>query len=420
MEIAMTDIPKIAQLRDHLSISETVTGLILSGKQTVTGFNSEYFSGDYAKMIQDIKLGVPESELVIKYGNTIIQTARHAAKSVNGLGTELDWREVIHKSYKNQIIADELQKALKQLERGESDKLGDTLRRINATHSQAQKLRSVRANEIQDEYTPMIKSGSLAIDTHIGGLPSVGVMVLGAKTYTGKTTVAISILDNYLREYPDREALFVTLEDMNEGWKFRAKTILGNRAGSFWQRIHVMEFAKNMDEVIEEASRFENIGLIVVDFLDLMAKENDLSAFEELYRTASMGSKTLAAQSKFRQMPVIMLAQFGKTLYSGGVPTPHVLKYTGEDKAYHICLLYHAENDFYADNDDSPYVLPPEKGKAYMIYWKVKNARPHDGEFPGAIQLPWEPRTGYALNNEGIWFSLATETRRETPKKNRR
>ena len=80
----MTDIPKIAQLRDHLSISETVTGLILSGKQTVTGFNSEYFSGDYAKMIQDIKLGVPESELVIKYGNTIIQTARHAAPIVTG------------------------------------------------------------------------------------------------------------------------------------------------------------------------------------------------------------------------------------------------------------------------------------------------------------------------------------------------
>lgn len=416
----MTDTPKIAALRDHLSISETVAGLILYGKQTVTGYNPEYFSGDYSKLIKDVKDGVPESELIVKYGNTLIQTARHAAKSVNGLGTELDWREVIHKSYKNQTIADALEQAKKQLERGESDKFGETLRRINATHSQAQKLRSVRASEIQDEYTPMMKSGSLAIDTHIGGLPSVGVMVLGAKTYTGKTTVAISILDNFLREYPDREALFVTLEDMNEGWKYRAKTILGSRADSFWERVHVMEFAKNMDEVIEEASRFENIGLVIVDFLDLMAKETDLSAFEELYRTASMGSKTLAAQSKYRQMPFILLAQFGKTLYQGGVPTPHVLKYTGEDKAYHICLLYHAENDFYADNEDSPYVLPAEKGKAYMIYWKVKNARPHGGDFPGAIQLPWEPRTGYALGDEGKWFSLAEETKRETPKKNGR
>lgn len=416
----MIEIPKIPQLRNHLSVSETTFGLILSGVQTSTGFNPDYFSGDYGKMLKDFQEGASQEDLVAKYGTTLVQTARQAARSVNGLGTELDWRELVHTVYKNEVIADALHQAIKQLERGDSNKLGDTLRRINATFSQSQKLRSVRASEIQDEYTPMMKSGALAIDHHIGGLPSVGVMVLGAKTYTGKTTVAISILDNFLREYPEREALFVTLEDMNEGWKFRAKTILGSRADSFWERIHVMEFAKNMDEVIEEASRFENIGLVVVDFLDLMAKENDLSAFEELYRTASMGSKTLAAQSKYRQMPFILLAQFGKTLYSGGVPTPHVLKYTGEDKAYHICLLYHAENDFYADNDDSPYVLPAEKGKAYMIYWKVKNARPHDGEFPGAIQVPWEPRTGYALNDEGRWFSLATETRRETPKKNGR
>lgn len=409
----MTDTPKIAQLRDHLSVSEVVVGLMLLGKQTSTGYNPDHFSGEYAKIVKDIQAGVGQADLYVRY-KSLIEPARHAAKSVNGLGTELDWHEVINNSYKNETLADGLQKALKQLERGETDKFGETLRRINGTYSQAQKLRSVLASEIKDEYTPMMKSGSLAIDTHIGGLPSVGIMVLGAKTYTGKTTVAISIMDNFLREYPDRECLFVTLEDMNEGWKFRANSILGKRSNDFWKRIHVMEFAKNMEEVIEEASRFENLGLIVVDFLDLMAKETDLSAFEELYRSASMGSKTLAGQSKYRQMPVILLAQFGKTLYKGGVPTPHVLKYTGEDKAYHICLLYHAENDFYADNDESPYYLPTEKGTAYMIYWKVKNARPHDGDFPGAIQLPWEPRTGYALGVEGRWFSLAQETKRET------
>lgn len=416
----MTEIPKIPQLRDHLSVSETVFGLILSGKQTTTGYSHEKFGGEYSKILKDYQGGMSEADLIVKYGTNTIQAARHAAKSVNGLGSELDWRDVINSSYKNETIADALHTALKQLERGDTGKFGDTLRKINATFTQAQKLRSVRASEIQDEYTPMVKSGSLAIDTHIGGLPSVGVMVLGAKTYTGKTTVAISLLDNYLREYPDREAIFVTLEDMNEGWKYRANTILGKRADSFWERIHVMEFAKDMDEVIEEASRFDNIGIVIVDFLDLMAKETDLSSFEELYRTASMGSKTLAAQSKYRQMPFILLAQFGKTLYQGGVPTPHVLKYTGEDKAYHVCLLYHAENDFYADNDDSPYVLPAEKGKAYMCYWKVKNARPHGVDFPGAIQVPWEPRTGYCLSDEGVWFPLAQETKRDTKKKNRR
>ncbi len=416
----MTDIPKIASLRDHLSVSETVFGLILSGKQTTTGYNYEKFGGEYGKMLKDLQGGMSEADLIVKYGTNLVQAARHAAKSVNGLGTELDWRDVIHTSYKNESIAEALQAALKQIERGDMDKFGETLRRINATHTTSQKLKSVRADEITGEYTPMIKSGSRAIDTHIGGIPSVGIFVLGAKTYTGKTTVAITMMDAYLREYPDREVLFVTIEDMNEGWKYRADTILGKRSQDFWNRIHVMEFAKSPDEVLDEASRFENVSMIVVDFIDLMAQENDLSAFEEIYRKFSLGSKSLAAGNKYRQMPVILLAQFGKTLYKGGVPTPHVLKYTGEDKAYHICLLYHAENDFYADNEDSPYILPAEKGYAYLVYWKVKNARPHGEDFPGAIKVPWESRTGYDLSAEGEWYSLATETRRETPKQKRR
>lgn len=412
----MTDIPKIASLRDHLAVSETVFGLILSGKQTPTGYNYEKFGGEYGKMLKDLQGGMSEADLIVKYGTNLVQAARHAARSVNGLGEELDWRDVIHTSYKHETLAEGLQVALKQIERGEIGKFGETLRKINSTHTMSQKLRSVRASEISGEYTPMIKSGSRAIDTHIGGIPSVGIFVLGAKTYTGKTTVAISMVDNYLREYPDREVLFVTIEDMNEGWKHRADVILGKRSKDFWDRVHVMEFASSPDEVLDEASRFENVAMIVVDFIDLMAKDNDLSAFEEIYRKFSLGSKSLAANNKWRNMPIVLLAQFGKTLYQGGVPTPHVLKYTGEDKAYHICLLYHAENDFYADNDNSPYVLPAEKGYAYMVYWKVKNARPHGDDFPGAIKVPWTAKHGYDLSAEGEWYSLATETRRETPK----
>lgn len=413
----MTDIPKILQLRDHLSISETTIGLILSGKQTTTGFNPDFFSGDYSKVLRDLQAGKKLEDLIVKYGSTLIQTAIHAGKSVNGLGTELDWRDVIATSYRHETIADALETAKKQLERGDSDKFSETLRRINATYTNSQRLRSVRASEISDEYTPMMKSGSNAIDTHIGGLPTVGVFLLGAKTYTGKTTVAISMVANFLNEYPEKEVLFVSLEDMNEGWKHRAKTILGNRSKEFWDRVIVMEFAKSMNEIIEEAARYENIGMIVVDFIDYMAPETDLSAFEEIYRTASTGSKSLAAQSKHRSMPIILLAQFGKTLYKGGVPTTSAVKYTGDQYAYHICMLYNAEGDYYSDDEENAYVLPAQEGYAYLVYWKVKNARPHGKDFPGAIKVPWDAKFGYALDNDGEWYSLASETKRQVQKK---
>lgn len=417
----MTNIPKLVQTRDHMATCETIVGLILSGKQTPTGYNPDKFFGDYKKIVHDIQAGSSEEELIPKYGTPIIQAAKQAAKSVNGLGTELDWREILDYSYKTESLIDGLETAKKQLERGDRDKFAETLRRLNATYTSAQRLKSVRANEISNEYEPMIKSGSLAIDTHIGGLPNVGVMLLGAKTYTGKTTVAIKLVSAFLEEYPNKEVLFVSLEDMNEGWKHRANILLGKRSDDFWKRIIVMEFAHNMAEVIEEASRYENVGMIVVDFIDFMAPDTDVSAYEEIYRTASMGSKSLASQSKFKSMPVILLAQFGKTLYKGGVPTQSAIKYTGDQYAYHICLLYHAEGDYYSDDEENPYTLPSEPGHAYLVYWKVKNARPHDEEgFPGAIKVPWNGKYGYSLDSEGEWYSLASETKREVKKKNGR
>ena len=111
----MTEHPKLVQLRDHLSTSETTFGLILSGKQTSTGFNPDHFAGDYGKMLSDLQKGATQEQLVAKYGTTLIQTAHMAAKSVNGLGTELDWREIISSTYKNETIADYTRQALKQL-----------------------------------------------------------------------------------------------------------------------------------------------------------------------------------------------------------------------------------------------------------------------------------------------------------------
>lgn len=418
----MTDAPKIVALRDHLSTSETTFGLILSGKQTATGFNPEHFAGDYGKMLADLQKGATQEQLVAKYGTTIIQTAHMAAKSVNGLGTELDWREIIASTYKNETIADALNQAKKYLERGDTGKFGETLRRINSTYSQAQRLRSVSADEIDDTYVPFIPSGMEAWDRHIGGFPAVGLVILAGVWSAGKTTNAISLMDCYLRQYPDREVLFVTLEDMNEGWKDRAKIMLGERSSDFWKRIRVMEFASDVSEIIEEASKFENIGLIITDYVDYLADDRDVSSYEAIYKGLSMGAKSLAVDRPHRTMTVVALAQLGKTMYKGGVPREGDIPYTGQQYAYQIMMMYNANSDFHSDNPDNPYVLPVRPGYNYLVSWKVKNGcRPHsgEGEYPGAICLPWTNRNGFAMDNEGEWVSLAPETKRQVSTKRR-
>lgn len=416
----MTDPRLPAHLSTLLSASETVLGLILTGKQSPTLFNPEKFAPTYGDMLKAIKNGKTKSELLAhpKFGN-MVQACEHAAKSVNGLGTDADWVQVVDIAYSSELIRSELEKMGRQIEMGDMEKFDDSLRRVLATRQSTQRLRSVRANEISDSYTPFMKSGSRAWDGHIGGIPTVGVTILGAKTFTGKTTVAISLMDNFLTEYPEREVLFVTLEDMNEGWKHRAKVMFGDRDDEFWSRIHVMEFAKSADEIIEEAGRLENVGLIFVDYIDYLAKESDMNSYVEIYKTLSTGSKSLAVNNKFRSMPIFLLAQFGKTLYKGGVPTQNALPFAGDQYTYQLCLLYHADGDFYSDDEENGYSLPAVKGTGYLVFWKVKNGRPHDPDFPGAIQVPWTARYGFNLNAEGDWYSLASETKQKVQKKRR-
>lgn len=400
-----------------LETSETIVGLVLEGKQTATLFNPDMFSGKYSNVLRDLKDGKKKEELVGKYGTTLIQSAIHAAHSVNGLGTDLDWTEIISKKHKSEIVSQELDKVKRNLANGEIDKASDGLRKSVSTLASAQRMRSVSADEIADDYTPFMKSGSLAWDKHIGGWPTVGVIVLAAKTYTGKTTVAISAMEQFMNEYPEKEVLFVTLEDMAEGWKERAKIMLGSKAKEFWHRVKVMEFASSPDEIIQEAARYENVGLVVCDYIDYLAKHKDLESYEDIYKSFGMGSKSLASTSKFRSMPILLLAQFGKGKYQGGVPTQEALMYTGDQYAYQIAMLYHPAGDFYSDNDENGYTLPNVPGKGYIIFWKVKNARPHDPEFPGAIQVPWSGKYGFSLSQDGAWFSLASDTKRETKKR---
>lgn len=409
-------IPKIPQTRDHLSVSETVIGLIYSGKITATGFNPDYFSGDYAKILRDIQSGVPTSDLYVKY-SSLLDTARMAAGSVKGW-EDMDWREIVYKSHIQSEIINLTQSALKQMERGNTDGFLETQKRIQALSSSSARQRSVRANEIGDDYTPFIKSGMNAWDRHIGGLPAVGMVIMAGLWSSGKTTNAITMMDCYLREYPEREVLFVTLEDMNEGWKDRARVMLEERAESFWERIHVMEFAQNSSEIIEEAMRWERVGLIIVDYVDYMSKA-DNTAFDEMYQILSMGAKEVAVNREFRNCTVVALAQINKGNYNGGVPEEKCLPYNaGQRYTYQLVMMYNSNSDFHADNPDNPYVLPAVPGYEYLVWWKVKNGcRPHIGEFPGAIRLPWTNQRGFDMSGDGEWVALTNETKRPVQKR---
>ena len=402
-------------LNSLMSVSETVVGLVLIGKQTPTIFSPDKLQGKYGAILKDIQLGKTEEELYLKYPN-MIQPAKYAAKSVNGMGEELDWVSVVDKAYADAITLETLAKIEKAIANGSTDKVDDLIRRMQANRNSASRMRSVSADEISDDYVPFLPSGTKSWDTHIGGFPNYGVVILAAPWGVGKTTSSVILMDNFLREYPEKQVLFVTLEDMNEGWKERANVILGTRQKDFWNRIKVMEFASNAEEIIQEASRYPDVGMVLVDYIDYMVKEESLSGYKEVYRDLSVGSKSLAVASKWKSMPIILLAQFGRGAYKGGVPTPHALMYTGEQFAYQLVMLYDPNVDFQSDNAQNPYTLPTQPGFGYIVSWKTKNGNRKHPEAPkGAIKVPMLSRGGFNLDAEGEWFSLMGDVKRETP-----
>jgi hypothetical protein len=410
----MTDSPNF----NHKSNSQIVVGLVLNGVQPPHQFDADKLVGQYSDVMRDLQAGKNQEDIIAKYGTTLIQPAKYAAQSVNGLGTECNWSEILNKSYVSELAQESLNRVIKYLSNGDEDKARELLNRTVTTLGSNQRLRSKTADEIQGDYTPFIKSGTEAWDKNIGGFPAIGLIIFGAKWGEGKTTSAIGLMDNFLQEYPEKEILFVTLEDMEDGWRERAGIVLGEKSPEFWKRVRVMEFASSADDIIQEASLHPNVGLIVVDYVDYLAKTKSLEGYEEIYKTLAMGSKTLAVNSKFRSMPIMALAQIGRGAWQGGVPTPAALMYTGEQYAYQLVMAYDPNNDFHSDNENNPYTLPTERGFGFFVVWKVKNGcRPHLDEFPGAIKLPLSKRGGFNIDVPGQWFPLTAETKKDTRKK---
>jgi len=413
-----------------ITTAEQVIGLILTGKQSHTGFNPEWFPKPYNLILSDIKKGKDMSEILIAHDSGIVQPALHAAASLNGLGETSDWVSIMRTKFLSETNGQMLKKMGEQAINGIQIP-ADKLRAIVETVCAGEKYKSVRGDEIDvDNYNPFNPSGSLAIDTHLVGLPKVGTVILGAKTFAGKTTMAIKLAENYLNSHPGKEVHFITLEDMAQGWKDRAQVILGKRPKEFWHRFIIQEFAGSVGEIMAESSRYPDLGMVIVDYIDYLAADSSLDSYAQIYRTLAMGAKSLAVTHSNKiiidnlngtgtgvaepAMTVVILAQFSRTNYNGGVPTPRAINYTGEAGAWMILMLYNPSKDWEVGKkdkngkDENPYILPAVDNKAYIICWKVKAGfRNHPDEFPGAIQVGWTGSKGYDLDCTGKWFSLS-------------
>lgn len=381
--------------------SEIVCGLVLNGRLLPTSVLSEHFIPPYDSVIRIIQenKNISVEDLIEKCGLLPVQNALEAAKSVNGLGDK-NWSKILEQTATYYQAGIKLEEFSKRLKRG--DDVDWSLVTYYAQLAEQNKgsdfvpLSQIRAAEF-----PFIETGWKPIDDHLGGIPKIGLILVGGVSHSGKTTFWVTLSSKFAKQYKDKKIAFFSLEMIAEEVKARYETI-SNLTPEEQERILINPHPVTVEEVIAKSAAIPNLGLIGIDFADLLIQgETTESVMSNIYRTLAMGSKKLGC-------PIVLLAQLSN--YSGGIPRPNNFRWTrlAEALAWMVLMIYNPTKDWFGTNMSDSVILPAEKGAAYIIAWKCRGGfRKHPDDSPGAILVPFRGDLGWG--NKSRWFAIKEE-----------
>ena len=250
---------------------------------------------------------------------------------------------------------------------------------------------------------PGLSTGLSAVDSKINGLNKSDLLLLAARPGMGKTSLALNVALSAAKTSGKTVAIFslemsreqlVTRLIAAEGLVENQRLTTGNLRESDWQRI--AEAASNlsrMDIRIDDnplltaadmnakCRRLDNLGLVVIDYLQLMTSAGGKGySGENRQQAVSDISRMLKIMAKELQVPVLCLSQLSRANEKRDNKRPMVsdLRESGaiEQDADIVMFLY--RDDYY--NEDSE-----KHNIAECIVAKNRH-----GE-TGKVELRWMP-----------------------------
>ena len=254
------------------------------------------------------------------------------------------------------------------------------------------------------EAIPGLSTGLHDLDRKINGLNRTDLLLIAARPGMGKTSMALNIALNVAKKYPGKAVAFFNLEMSREQMAMRLlanesfvdlqKLITGQLTEEDWGKLSIASSALSQTdirvddnptitvaEMNAKCRRIENLGLVFIDYLQLMTAAAPGKTAENRVNVVSEISRALKIMAKELNVPVVCMSQLSRANESRTDKRPMLsdLRESGaiEQDADSVMFIY--RDDYY--NKDSE-----EKNIAELIVAKNRH-----GE-TGTVKLQWLPQ----------------------------
>ena len=373
------------------NFSQTIDPVTVLDKMKELGVHRDN-SRDYVLQLMEI---TPTAANVERYANIVRDKAMLRGLSQAGV----DIYEIVHSEVGTPgEMLEAAEKKIYALRKGER---GDSLEHIGTVmHRVFDNLTELAQS---DSMIPGLSTGLRDLDMKINGLNKSDLLLIAARPAMGKTSFALNIGLNVAKKYNSTVAFF-SLEMSREQLVMRLlsgesfvdsqKMATGKLSEEEWEKLCMASASLTQTDIrvddnpsitVAEMNaklrRVENLGLVIIDYLQLMTGSGYGRASENRVQVVGDISRSLKIMAKELNVPVICLSQLSRAVESRQDKRPIMsdLRESGaiEQDADAILFLY--RDDYYNPNTE-------EKNVAECIVSKNRH-----GE-TGTVKLQWLPQ----------------------------
>ena len=370
------------------NFSETIDPVTVLEKMRQLGLYQEN-TRDYVQQLMEI---TPTAANAVRYANIVKDKAM--LRGLADASTEI--ADLVYDQVGTPAeILETAEKKIYSLRKGET---GDSLEHVGTTLLRV--FDTLTELSQSDSAIPGLSTGLRDLDKKINGLNKSDLFLIAARPAMGKTAFALNLALNVAKKYKKTVACFsleMSREQLvmrlmaNESFVELGKLLTGKLTEEEWTKLAMASAALSQTdlrvddnpsitvaEINAKCRRLDNLGLVVIDYLQLMQGSGYGKASDNRVNVVSDISRSLKIMAKELNVPVICLSQLSRGPEGRTDKRPMLsdLRESGaiEQDADEVIFLY--RDEYYNENTE-------EKGVAECIVAKNRH-----GEV-GTVKLQW-------------------------------